>query len=249
VGLREHPEDSLGSGEPKATVNGRAGTELVADLFGALADGAQVAVCDLRTAQVSAGYVVEMLSPVARYLGDWPGAGVAVVCPAYSEIRSALRSMTRPHTLVLSGSADEGMDQLHSRLPQLQRTELHLAAQLTSPRASRLFVTRALLDWHLTSLVAKASLVVSELVTNAVVHAASAVDVTLSRADGRVQMLVRDQGAGHPRRRIYEPENGGVGGRGLLLVNAAARAWGVFPASGGKAVWVVFDVPSRPNDA
>ncbi|HWL97347.1 MAG TPA: ATP-binding protein [Nocardioidaceae bacterium] len=249
MGLREHPGDGLDGGARTPPVNGRAGSDLGADLFGALADGVQVAVCDLRTSPVSAGYVVEMLSPVVRYLGDWPGAGVAVVCPPYSEIRSALRSMTRPHTLVLSDSAGEGMDQLHSRLPPLQRTELHLAAQLASPRASRLFVTRALLDWHLTSLVAKASLVVSELVTNAVVHAASAVDVTLSRADGRVQMLVRDQGAGHPQPRSYEPEHGVVGGRGLLLVSAAARAWGVFPASGGKAVWVVFDVPSPPNDA
>jgi len=196
----------------------------------------QVAVCDLRTAQVSAGYAVEMLSPVARYLADWPGAGVAVVCPAYSEIRSALRSMTRPHTLVLSESADDGMDQLHSRLPPLQRTELHLAAQLTSPRASRLFVTRALLDWHLTSLVAKASLVVSELVTNAVIHARSACSVRLTWRDDAVRVDVSDDGDGSPDPQLaseYDEE-----GRGLFLISAMSTAWGVEPADGGgKSIW------------
>jgi anti-sigma regulatory factor (Ser/Thr protein kinase) len=247
VGLREHPGDGLDGGAPTPTVSWQAGSDLGADLFGALSDGVRVVVCDLRTAPVSAAEVVEILRPVTRYLSDWPGAGMAVVCSADSEIRSALRSMTRPHTLVLSESADEGLDQLYPRLPPLQRRELHLAARMTSPRASRLFVARALLDWEYRSLVARASLVVSELVTNAVVHAASAVDVALSRADGRVQMLVSDQGAGHPEPRFDDPQYAVVGGRGLLLVNASTRAWGVFPASGGKTVWTVFDVPSRPN--
>jgi histidine kinase-like protein len=250
MALREHPGDSLDTGEPLQIVNVQAGSDMTAELLGALGDGAQVVVCDLRSASVSGAAVVEMLRPVTRFLSDWPGAGVVVICPVYSEVRSAVRSMIRPHTLVLSESADEGLDQLNLRLPPLERVELHLAAQLTSARASRMFVARSLLDWHLLPLVAGASLVVSELVTNAVVHAASAVDVTLSRADGRVQMLVSDKGAGHPAARFDEPERHVFGGRGLLLVEAATRGWGVFPArSGGKTVWAVFDVPSRPNEA
>lgn len=248
VGLLEHPGESLDGGELMLTANGQPGSDMAADLFAALADGAQVVVCDLRSASVSTSDAVAMLHPVTRYLSAWPGAGVVVICPAYSKVRSALRSMTRPHTLVLSESAEEGLDQLYSRLPPLQQTQVHLAAQLTSPRASRLFVARSLLDWHLISLVAGASLVVSELVTNAVVHAASTVDVTLSRADGRIQMLVADQGAGHPQPRVDEPEQHVLGGRGLLLVQAVTRGWGVLPARpGGKTVWAIFDVPAKPN--
>jgi Histidine kinase-like ATPase domain len=250
VALGEHPGDSHANGEPMQTVRWQAGSDLAADVNSALAARAQVVVCDLRSASVSASDVLETLRPVTRYLRDWPGAGVVVVCPVYSEVRSAVRSMIRPQTLVLSESADEGLEQLYSRLPSLQRTELHLAAQLTSARASRMFVARSLFNWQLHSLVAGASLVVSELVTNAVVHAASAVVVTLSRADGRVQMLVSDQGAGQPEARFDEPERHVFGGRGLLLVQAATRGWGVFPGrSGGKTVWAVFDAPTRPTEA
>jgi hypothetical protein len=250
VALGEHPGDSLDHSKPMQTVTWVAGSDLAGDLNGALADRAQVVVCDLQSASVSASDVVEILRPVTHYLRDWPGAGVVVICPPYSEVRSAVRSMIRPQTLVLSESADDGLEQLYSQLPSLQRTELHLAAQLTSPRASRRFVARSLFNWQLHSLVAGASLVVSELVANAVVHAASAVDITLSRADGRVQMLVSDQGAGQPEARFDEPERHVFGGRGLLLVEAATRGWGVFPVrSGGKTVWAVFDAPSRPNEA
>jgi hypothetical protein len=250
VALGDHPGDSHDNGEPMQTVRWQAGSDMAADLNSALAARAQVVVCDLRSASVSASDVLETLRPVIRYLRDWPGAGVVVVCPVYSEVRSAVRSMIRPPTLVLSESADEGLEQLISQLPPLQRTELHLSARLTSARASRLFVARSLLDWRLLSLVAGASLVVSELVTNAVVHAGSAVDVTLSRADGRVQMLVSDNGAGRPEARFDEPERHVFGGRGLLLVQAVTRGWGVFPArAGGKTVWAVFDVPSRPDEA
>jgi Histidine kinase-like ATPase domain len=247
---QQHPGESYQHGKLTLTVNGQAGPDIGADLLGALADGAQVVVCDLRSASVSGSDTVEMLRPVISYLSDWPGAGVVVICPVYSEIRSAVSSMACPRTLVLSGSAEQGREQLYSRLPALQRAELHLTAQLTSPRASRVFVARSLLDWQLMSLVSAASLVVSELVTNAVVHAASAVDITLSRADRRVQMMVRDQGAGHPEPRVDEPEEHVLGGRGLQLVQAATRGWGVLPArSGGKTVWAVLDVPSRLNDS
>jgi anti-sigma regulatory factor (Ser/Thr protein kinase) len=219
-------------------------------MLGELADGAQVVVCDLTTVPVSASDAVEMMRPVARYLSDWPAAGVVVICPPRSETWAALVSTPRPDTLVLCESTDAGLERLGPRLPLMARTELHLAAQLTSARAARQFIAHALLDWQLIPLAGPASLVVSELVTNAVVHAASSVDVTLSRADGRVQLMVRDHGAGYPEARFDEPEEHVLGGRGLLLVRAATRGWGVLPArSAGKTVWAVFDAPTGSRAA
>ncbi len=244
MGQRHLGGDVDGGHQLTLTCRGEAGGEVVRDVVGALGDGARVVVCDLSTGRVSGSAVAEAFRPVTHYLSDWCGAGVVVVCAPGSEVWRALDTRSRPGNLVVSETPDAGLEQLYFRLPPLARTKLHLAAKLSSPRTSRLFVVRSLIDWRLLALSASASLVVSELVTNAVVHAASSVDVTLSRSDGRMQMMVRDHGAGHPQARFDEPEEHVLGGRGLLLVEEATRGWGVLPArSAGKTVWAVFDAP------
>jgi len=93
-------------------------------------------------------------------------------------------------------------------------------------------------DGH--GLVDDAVLLTSELVTNAVVHAGTPVQVTCRLADGAVEVVVSD---GHPGRLVPEPpEREAVpsertGGRGLLLPAALASAWGVAYGRASKAVW------------
>jgi hypothetical protein len=99
-------------------------------------------------------------------------------------------------------------------------------------------VTGAAADGH--GLVDDAVLLTSELVTNAVVHAGTPVQVTCRLADGAVEVVVRD---GHPARLVPEiPEDEKhpterTGGRGLLLPAALASAWGVAYGRNSKAVW------------
>ncbi|MBD3552759.1 MULTISPECIES: ATP-binding protein [Streptomyces] len=84
-----------------------------------------------------------------------------------------------------------------------------------------------------------AVLIVSELVTNAVVHTASTrVVCELSRPGGRLRIAVQDQGRqpGGPRlRRSSDDEHG----RGLLLVDTMSSAWGSYDAgyASGRVVW------------
>lgn len=250
VGLSERPFGVGLEAGNTANLNGssRSSTlsDIVVDVLGELAGGAQVVVCDLTAVHLSAPDATEALCPLLRYLSAWPGAGLVVICSEGSEAWSTLSSTSVPDTFVVSDSDERGLTQLYPRLPALERTKVQLPASLTSPRAARAFVARSLLDWRLIQLVESASLVVSELVTNAVVHAASAVDITLSRADGRVQIMVQDAGMrGHPpAARTADPERRLLGGRGLLLVERMTQAWGVLPVtSGGKSVWVVLDVP------
>lgn len=81
-----------------------------------------------------------------------------------------------------------------------------------------------------------ASLLVSELVTNAVLHAASAVELTVRRQQGQVRVEVADASAKAPQRRTYKEE--ATTGRGLEMVELLAERWGVdTTASGGKTVW------------
>ena len=112
--------------------------------------------------------------------------------------------------------------------------------------AARRFVRETLQAWAVApaagrhGLVDDAVLLTSELVTNAVVHAGTAVQVTCRLVDGAVEVVVSD---GHPGRLVPEtPEPAPVGtdctsGRGLRLPAALASAWGVAYGRASKAVW------------
>ncbi|MFF8639370.1 ATP-binding protein [Streptomyces sp. NPDC015345] len=85
-----------------------------------------------------------------------------------------------------------------------------------------------------------AALVLSELVTNAVVHTTSRWIVCEFCADsGKLRISVRDEGCGpgvpRPVHRGADEEHG----RGLLLVDAVSSAWGVHEAGpgNGRTVW------------
>jgi anti-sigma regulatory factor (Ser/Thr protein kinase) len=83
------------------------------------------------------------------------------------------------------------------------------------------------------------SLVVTELVTNAVQHARTPFRVAIW-LDGGVAVEVADQDPRSPVVVDSGPES--VRGRGLRLVDALARAWGALPTPEGKTVWALLDL-------
>ncbi|MFJ9906307.1 SpoIIE family protein phosphatase [Streptomyces sp. NPDC101152] len=89
-----------------------------------------------------------------------------------------------------------------------------------------------------------ALLVVSELVTNALVHTDGQVRLDLTLLDNRLRVSVADSS---PRTPVKPTSIGweATGGRGILLVEAMSDTWGAVPVSGGKQVWA--EVPlARP---
>ncbi len=107
---------------------------------------------------------------------------------------------------------------------------------LASGRAARRFMAETLSQWDLGDLLDSVNLLVTELVTNAVVHAESdaEVAVVLTPTTLRVEVADRGGGAALPK----DAATFDTSGRGMALVDAMASAWGTTPrADGGKVIW------------
>ncbi|MFL4908811.1 SpoIIE family protein phosphatase [Streptomyces sp. NPDC002514] len=104
-------------------------------------------------------------------------------------------------------------------------------------RHARRFTLRTLRSWGLpVDAVDAVLLVVSELVTNALVHTGGPVRLDLTLVGSRCRAAVADAS---PRTPVKPTSLGweATGGRGILLVEAVSTAWGTVPAGGGKQVW------------
>jgi anti-sigma regulatory factor (Ser/Thr protein kinase) len=77
-------------------------------------------------------------------------------------------------------------------------------------------------------------LVVSELVTNAIMHGAAPRTLEVSRAGNAVEIRVHDSSPARPQLR---PEPHDQGGFGLYIVERLAAEWGVGSTDTGKTVW------------
>ncbi|MFC4563173.1 SpoIIE family protein phosphatase [Nocardiopsis mangrovi] len=110
---------------------------------------------------------------------------------------------------------------------------------------ARSFVRETLANWSVESDADDIILLVSELVTNAVVHAESVLELTVRRLNGAVEVVVADRVPGRavpqagPLTVDTSPshENARSGGLGLALAAAIATSWGVSYSKEDKAVW------------
>lgn len=102
--------------------------------------------------------------------------------------------------------------------------------------AARRFVCELLDAWHLSDLRAEAELVISELVTNAVVHTGKRFTVAVAPdGDQGVRIEVSDLSPTPPHIRIETAF--ATNGRGIPIVSAIAEEWGVDVDAEGKTVW------------
>ena len=149
-------------------------------------------------------------------------------------------------------------------MSQLLVSRLKFAATATAPRCARVFVGRTLQSWLLTEALDDAELVVCELVTNAV-KATGTLAPHPSYADGArpaiIGVQVRMSGAAvfvevwdrDSDKPVAPPPAGGAavtdeGGRGLAIVDALSRRYGVFrPSTGGKVVWAELPASLLPR--
>ncbi|MEU6743430.1 ATP-binding protein [Streptosporangium sandarakinum] len=136
---------------------------------------------------------------------------------------------------------------------QLRLAARGLSHDRWAARTAREFAAAALVSWELEPLVDDASVVVSELVTNAVRHGLRGdararpfhdVRVVVCHTERAVLCAVTDPRDEGPR--LREPDHEAESGRGLQVVQGICETWGWAPLeTSGKAVWASFALPGR----
>jgi len=120
-------------------------------------------------------------------------------------------------------------------------SSLEFAAEAASLRRVRRFVVAELIAHGPLRLADVAAVVVTELATNALLHARPPYEVTLDHAGSRLVLGVVD-GSPVPPQLTYPVDPLRTTRYGLAMVNHLSVEWGVTPgATGGKTVWAAFD--------
>jgi anti-sigma regulatory factor (Ser/Thr protein kinase) len=149
---------------------------------------------------------------------------------------------------LMRGTRNGRWQELESERPRHEPDRLHvevrLPARLDSVRRARLALD------HLERTVPETTLddlrlLVSELVTNSLVHSGiekdESVDLSVDACDGVVRVEVEDPGPGFACDEPRKPPPERTGGRGLLLVDLIASRWGV-RCRPCTCVWFEIDV-------
>ncbi len=85
------------------------------------------------------------------------------------------------------------------------------------------------------------TLLTSEVVTNAILHGGSDIDLVLERRGSAIRVEVADASPRVPIAR--QLDTGSIGGRGIPLLDSLAGGWGVIERGTGKIVWFEVEAP------
>jgi anti-sigma regulatory factor (Ser/Thr protein kinase) len=125
-----------------------------------------------------------------------------------------------------------------------RRAAIVLASESSSLSAARCFASAMLELWGYEDPDEIVPLLTSEIVSNAVRHAAGSVGLELALLNGdALRVQARDESPDTPVVRRSSPD--GIGGHGLTIIETLARRWGVERHEGYKVVW--FEAPVSPR--
>jgi anti-sigma regulatory factor (Ser/Thr protein kinase) len=189
----------------------------------------------------AAGSLAVWLSATQAAASADPPARLALCLPGGSALAGRLRHSGIQRYLPLFGTPPEAREALTGSRPLTDVVRLRLPPSPVSPSVARNLVGGACQAWNLGALLHPGRAVLSELVTNAVEHARTEIEVSLSRRGRALHLAVRDHDPTPPR--IIDPcpvdpdlplnERG----HGLRVVHADSVAWGAIPTVDGKLVW------------
>jgi anti-sigma regulatory factor (Ser/Thr protein kinase) len=154
-----------------------------------------------------------------------------------NEHADALHEVCRLHTSVVGrpSAGDCGPAREPADATPPEALSAHFSREPQAPALARHFVTDLLQRLEHSALLEDAKLVVSELATNAMVHARSSFTVEVHPRATGVRLSVRDASRTKPT--LSDHDALAISGRGLRLIDMLAANWGVELADDGKTVW------------
>ena len=129
------------------------------------------------------------------------------------------------------------------------RSGRSLAADVSSSAVARRFMEETLERWACGDVLDVVNLLVTELVTNAVIHGGSESEVAVLLTGQALRVEVADNHPAVPAPRPTD-DDWATSGRGLALVETLSERWGIEPRAGGKVIWFELarpDAPHRPQ--
>ncbi len=216
-------------------------------LAGILADATRLqprgVLVDLSEAGELSDRAVAVLHAARREARGWPRPALVLCCDKQQRERELALLTGTVHP-----ARSEGLAHVDDR-SAAPRRRIQLEHSPRSPARARAAATEALnalvgappgvayadLSDSCAALVDEMSLVVSELVTNAVRHAEPPVALEIEVSDDEVLVAVDDGSPGRPG--VTHPPFGAEGGRGLQLVDQVSAETGIRPQPPGKTVW------------
>ncbi len=121
----------------------------------------------------------------------------------------------------------------------MDTVETQLPSTMSSPQLARAFLHTALRTWRLDGCDDITELLVTELVANVVTHVGAPMTIRVHHSSGRVRVEIDDASRQVPV--VRHPGAADEHGRGMLLVDRLANAWGVDRHADGKTVWFELD--------
>jgi anti-sigma regulatory factor (Ser/Thr protein kinase) len=186
----------------------------------------------------AAGFGAEAMNAVrdvARLNARWPAA-LLVICPVSGGREAQLRGAGLATSARLCATRSAART-VADGAPSPRRLRRTMSPTVDAPAEARALVAAVCHEWGHDELADRAQLLVSELVTNAVMHAATEIELTVLLRGDRLSVAVGD----HDPRPLTLAEVAVTDrhGRGGLLLDALAASWGQLPRLDGKVVWAI----------
>jgi len=211
-------------------------------LIKCLVDCPEAVVVDLSALDVETDLPLSVFRVVRRHAAIWPAIPVLLAAPSFA-LAERLDRTGLSRALPMYAGVGEAVSGAAGP-PTLARADWDLLSGPVAPGEARTLVADVCAAWGIGRILDRALIVVSELVTNAVVHATGPVHLTALLRPERLHLVVRDRSPVPPRRVVPAVRAAGgvslaTNGRGLPLLDAVCRSWGHLSSDAGKAVWAM----------
>jgi anti-sigma regulatory factor (Ser/Thr protein kinase)/anti-anti-sigma regulatory factor len=204
----------------------------------------KLVVADVAGMAVGDDVALTLLPALARHAAAGPGIRLVLGAPG-PRLAAALERMAVGRYVGVYPTVEQAVASRTEPAPRRMVSEV-LEPSPSSLAAARGVLQRACAGWGVPSMTDVAQVVATELVANAVRHARTPMRLVVTMRHRYLHIFVHDQAGGRPR--IVDPDSQpDGGGRGLMVVEALAAAWGSTATADGKFVWATLRLPVNPS--